>query len=202
MSETAVFPPETSLPERIRVAAVRLFQTRGYEAVTIDEIVAEVGGTKGGFYYYFQSKTDLLLALHEEYVAYSLDCYRAALDAAGPSPRRQLEAWVRESFRQIHDHQEYMGLLFDERRSLPQDRAEGVNAAKAEMRAMLAGVIERGRAEGVFRPVDSHAMALALFGMCTWSYVWYQPDGRLTWEELASQFAEQAWRGLAARRRN
>jgi TetR/AcrR family transcriptional regulator, cholesterol catabolism regulator len=195
-----LFPPEDTLPGKLRAAAVRLFQAQGYEAVTIDDIVAEVGGTKGGFYYYFPSKADLLVALHEEYTAYSLECYRAALEAAGPNPRRQLEAFIHESWRQIDKHPEYVGLLFDERRSLPEEGAESAKASKAEMRVMLAEVIGRGYAEGAFREVDSHAMALAILGMTTWGYTWYQSGGRLSYEDLAAQFADLAWRGLAARR--
>jgi TetR/AcrR family transcriptional regulator, cholesterol catabolism regulator len=194
-----VWPPKGStLPQRIRAAAARLFQVNGYGGVTIDDIVNEVGATKGGFYHYFPSKAELLLSLHEEYVTFSVERFRAAIEAAQPSPKRELEAFVHESFRQIHEHQEYVGLLFDERRSLQGNGAEDLNATKAGLRALLASVIERGSSEGVFRPGDSHAMAVAIFGACTWGYSWYRPDGRVGHEELARQFAELAWRGLAA----
>ena len=195
----AVFPPSgTTLPQRLRAAAARLFQVRGYEAVTIDDIVAEVGGTKGAFYYYFPSKTDLLLALHKEYVAFSIDCFRDAIAAAAPDPERELEAFVYESFRQIHEYREYVGLLFDERRSLPADQMVEVNDSKTGLRRILADIIDRGIAGGVFRQVDSRSMSLAVFGACTWGYLWYKPDGRVGYEALAAEFTDLALRGLAA----
>lgn len=45
---------------RIIQSARRLFNTRGFGAVSIDEIMAEAGLTRGGFYNHFKSKDDLL----------------------------------------------------------------------------------------------------------------------------------------------
>jgi AcrR family transcriptional regulator len=40
--------------------AQRLIQTKGYERLSIDEVLHEVGVTKGAFYHYFDSKAALL----------------------------------------------------------------------------------------------------------------------------------------------
>ena len=40
-------------------AARRVFNRRGFEAGSIEEIMAEAGMTRGGFYRYFASKSDL-----------------------------------------------------------------------------------------------------------------------------------------------
>jgi TetR/AcrR family transcriptional regulator, transcriptional repressor for nem operon len=40
-------------------SARRLFNRRGFENVSVDAIMAEAGLTRGGFYSYFQSKSDL-----------------------------------------------------------------------------------------------------------------------------------------------
>lgn len=45
---------------RIIDAADRLFRARGYDAVRIDDIMADIGMTRGGFYAHFDSKEDLL----------------------------------------------------------------------------------------------------------------------------------------------
>lgn len=46
-------------------AAQRLIQTKGYERLAIDDVLREVGVTKGAFYYYFDSKAALLEAVVE-----------------------------------------------------------------------------------------------------------------------------------------
>src|SRR5262249_41858200 len=44
---------------RILESARRLFNQRGFESVSVNEIMAEAGRTRGGFYSYFASKSDL-----------------------------------------------------------------------------------------------------------------------------------------------
>ncbi|HEY7589651.1 MAG TPA: TetR/AcrR family transcriptional regulator [Candidatus Limnocylindrales bacterium] len=46
-------------------AAMRLVQAKGYEALSIQEVIDEVGASKGAFYHYFGSKADLLEAIVE-----------------------------------------------------------------------------------------------------------------------------------------
>ncbi len=48
-------------------AAQRLFNVRGFEAVSIDQIMAAAKLTRGGFYRYFESKSDLY--------AEAMDCF-------------------------------------------------------------------------------------------------------------------------------
>jgi TetR/AcrR family transcriptional regulator, transcriptional repressor for nem operon len=45
--------------ERILLSAGRLFNRHGYNAVSIDRVMAEAGLTRGSFYMYFSSKSDL-----------------------------------------------------------------------------------------------------------------------------------------------
>jgi len=45
--------------ERIIESARKLFNQRGFESVSVNEIMSEAGLTRGGFYSYFASKSDL-----------------------------------------------------------------------------------------------------------------------------------------------
>lgn len=49
--------------ERIAEAAWRLFDEKGYENVSVDEIIAVTGTSKGVFYHYFFAKNELFSAL-------------------------------------------------------------------------------------------------------------------------------------------
>jgi AcrR family transcriptional regulator len=44
-------------------AAQRLFMSRGYDATTVNDLISEVGISKGAFYHHFSSKDDVLSAL-------------------------------------------------------------------------------------------------------------------------------------------
>ena len=50
----------------IKAAALQLFATKGYANTSLDELAANVGFTKGGVYYYFRSKEQLLLQLLDD----------------------------------------------------------------------------------------------------------------------------------------
>ena len=65
-------PPEERRKELIETAA-RLFAEKGYESVSVRDILAEVGGAPGMFYYYFKSKQDIYLAAMEDYISRNLD---------------------------------------------------------------------------------------------------------------------------------
>ena len=65
-------PPEERRKELIDTAA-RLFSEKGYESVSVRDILAEVGGAPGMFYYYFKSKQDIYLAAMDEYITHNLE---------------------------------------------------------------------------------------------------------------------------------
>lgn len=51
------------LKSRIMETAWELFQEKGYKATTVNEIIRRSGTSKGGFYYYFEAKDELLNSL-------------------------------------------------------------------------------------------------------------------------------------------
>jgi len=51
--------------DRILQAAGRLFRRKGFDRASIDEIMAEAGLTRGGFYAHFKSKDDLFVHVVE-----------------------------------------------------------------------------------------------------------------------------------------
>lgn len=70
-------------------AAADLFRTKGYDATSVDDIVLAANLAKGTFYYHFQKKEDLVLALQESQLKEAAGIARESL-AKGESPRRVL----------------------------------------------------------------------------------------------------------------
>jgi AcrR family transcriptional regulator len=56
--------PEATTRERILDVALDLFVRKGYAETSLREIAAELGFSKAALYYHFESKQDILLALH------------------------------------------------------------------------------------------------------------------------------------------
>lgn len=87
-------PPPTSGRGRLVHAAVQLIYAHGFQAVGIDQVIAEAGVTKSTFYKHFQSKDELLLEavrLRDRWE--TLAFKRAVNELAGDDPRAQLLAF-------------------------------------------------------------------------------------------------------------
>ena len=72
--------------------AAELFYRGGYHAVGIDTILAEAGLAKMTLYHHFSSKEELIVAVIERRGRIIGEAIAAAIEAAGPSPRKQLLA--------------------------------------------------------------------------------------------------------------
>lgn len=90
--------PEERRKELIEVAA-RLFTQKGYEAVSVRDILDEVHGAPGMFYYYFRSKQDIYIAAMDSYIAERLARKCAIMEAESVPFEKKLEAF-RELVRQ------------------------------------------------------------------------------------------------------
>ncbi len=59
-------------------AGVKLMRARGFNATTVDEICADAGVTKGGFFHYFKSKDDIAKAAVTHFFEDRVKNYEAA----------------------------------------------------------------------------------------------------------------------------
>ncbi len=71
-----------STRERILDAALDLFLEQGYDGTSLREIAEQLGVTKAALYYHFESKEDILLALHMRMHEFG----KGALMAMGDEP--------------------------------------------------------------------------------------------------------------------
>jgi len=80
---------------RLLDAGLRSFETIGYAATRVDDIVRMADTSHGTFYLYFASKEDLLAALAKECAA-EMEALADGLGPVGPGAdgREQLRAWV------------------------------------------------------------------------------------------------------------
>ena len=54
---------------------------QGYNATTLDQVIAKSSSSKGAFFHHFESKSDLALQLTERYVETDLGHLAAGLEA-------------------------------------------------------------------------------------------------------------------------
>ena len=87
MTDSNQMTPDDSASDarrRLMAAAASLFATHGYAAVSIDQIAANVGATKGLYYHHFKAKADVLAEIVSSAWAEALTAATNALEAVGP----------------------------------------------------------------------------------------------------------------------
>jgi TetR/AcrR family transcriptional regulator, cholesterol catabolism regulator len=97
--------------QEILNAAAELFRTKGYESTSVDDIVLTANLAKGTFYYHFQKKDDLVLALQESQLMEAAGIAREAL-ANGESPRKVLFDYLAKAAKWTEDNSELARALF------------------------------------------------------------------------------------------
>jgi TetR/AcrR family transcriptional regulator, transcriptional repressor for nem operon len=80
--------------ERVLEATTTLLLDRGYGATSIDEICRAAGVTKGGLFYHFDSKEQLVSAALERFFAGLVAAGDAARSETGPGAFAALDAYV------------------------------------------------------------------------------------------------------------
>ncbi|WJH35315.1 TetR/AcrR family transcriptional regulator [Paenibacillus sp. CC-CFT747] len=89
-------------------AAIRCFARKGYHAASIQDIVEELGISKGSLYFYFTSKEDLLLSVYQYYGDMIMQLQAERPQEGRLSPRERL---VRLILRQVEFLQEHRSFL-------------------------------------------------------------------------------------------
>ncbi|HEX3790806.1 MAG TPA: TetR/AcrR family transcriptional regulator [Pseudonocardiaceae bacterium] len=180
----------------VRIAAT-LFAEQGYHGTSMRDIGREVGVHAGSLYVHIQSKEDLLEAIVRSIMERSEQDMAEVL-AAGGTATEQLHAIAARDLKLIGENKEFATVFFHEWRNLSEGRQQAVIASRDRWETGLRSIIVKGIEQGEFRPVDPRIAGIALTSILNWAYVWYSPDGDLSTDQLADQFAGLLVTGLRA----
>jgi AcrR family transcriptional regulator len=133
-------------------AALGIIQTKGYEQMSIQDVLDELGASKGAFYHYFATKEALLGAIVERTV-------EAATETAEPivsDPDLSAVAKLERIFAGIAQWKgertelmlELMQVWFSDDNTVVRERLR--RAVTTRMTPMLVSVLRQGALEGVF----------------------------------------------------
>ena len=144
-------------------AAEALFNEKGFESTSIDDIVNRVGVAKGLFYYYFKSREELLAAIVDRILDEMQKVIIEATNKEGLTAMQRLQEMSTSSdFIRIRSSN-LMKYFHEERNQALHLQLE-VRTMKFLVPAMEA-IIEQGVGEGVFNTPYPRETAIALFGI-------------------------------------
>jgi AcrR family transcriptional regulator len=188
--------PGHSLDSLLDVA-VGVFNERGYDATSMEEIAARSGVTKSAIYHHVSSKVELLrLALDR-----ALDALFAVTEEPGASTGPaidRLEHVVRGSVRVLAAELPFVTLLLRVRGNSPVEQS--ALARRREFDRMVTDLVRAAEDEGDVRPdVDPAVTSRLLFGTVNSLTEWYRPDGGVSADALADALVATTFQGLRTR---
>lgn len=195
--------PRVRDPDATRSAllksAVKLFAQNGYDGTSVQQVVDDAQRTKGAFYYYFDSKEDLLQSIHDDSVDVQLELIRGVLERDEPADVLLKALVVEVLMEPMGVYQSEISVFIHELRRLTGKGFEQVLAKRDEFEQCVVELIERGIKAGIFKDLGPpRLLAFGIIGMCSWSHNWLKPDGALSPHDIGEMFAEMVVSGLKA----
>lgn len=183
--------------ESLLRVAVRVFNERGYDGTSMEDLSRKLGITKSAIYHHVSSKEELLrLALDR--ALDGLFAVVAEIEASDGPAIERLERLVRGSVGVLVEQLPFVTLLLRVRGNTRVERA--ALARRREFDLLVKDLVKQAAAEGDVRPdVDPSVTARLLFGLVNSLIEWYRPRGGLSGDELADVLCKVAFDGLRSR---
>jgi AcrR family transcriptional regulator len=181
--------------EAILQTAAQLFLEKSYGRTSLNDVAERLKITKPALYHYFRNKEEIVLGCYRLGAAMIGDSLDEIAITYG-SGLEKVEAF-------IYSYANVMTVNFG-RCVMRLDEGDLSDAARAEVRGYkkaidrrLRSFIQEGIEDGSIAPCDSKIAAFSIAGAVNSICLWYKPDGALSPEEIATQFARTLTRGLA-----
>jgi AcrR family transcriptional regulator len=178
--------------ESLLRVAVTVFNERGYDGTSMEDLAARLGITKSAIYHHVPGKAELLRLAMDR----ALDrLFAVAATPAGDSATARLEHLVRGSVDVLVAELPFVTLLLRVRGNTDVERA--ALARRREFDQIVADLVRQAVAEGGIRPdVDAAVTARLLFGMVNSLIEWYRPSRGHGAGEIADAVVAVAFDGL------
>ncbi len=183
--------------EEILTTAGEIFERKGYEAASLQDIASAVGILKGSMYYYIKTKEDLLYELVRRAQAARMPTLDEDEEVRkAPAPVR-LRAFIARWMAETEKERVWNRVAEQDFRKLRGRRLSAVIERRDKFSDFVKSIIVQGIEERDFDPaVDPSVATNTIFELMNTSRMWYQPTGRLSLAQIGDWYATFVIRGL------
>jgi AcrR family transcriptional regulator len=186
--------PDEKKRQLIAATAARLFATRPFHKVKLDDVAAEAGVGKGTLYVYFKSKEDLYLWLIFDAFAQLVAHLESRLRGGALAPGASLRVIVVELVRFAFDHPQLYELM---RTAGPATKDQRWAEKRKEFTGLIEQTIRQGNADGTFADPYPEITAQCVPGLVR-SVMLFGPKG-LDEATVAGQITRLLEKGVCGR---
>jgi AcrR family transcriptional regulator len=187
---------ERDQKERIRREAALLFARNGYQGTGIQALSEAVGLGRGALYHHIGSKEALFEEVSTRAVQEMIEIAEGIVSRPASATER-IRLLCQAQIRTLADHQAEWTLFQRDAMTIRGDARDRIFATRARFEAIWRQLLEEGVENGEFRGLDPIVLK-GILGMHNWAYIWLDPDGRLTPEEIGDMFCDMLLNGIVA----
>lgn len=171
-------------------------QRRGFVGTTVEDVADHLDLTKAAFYYYLRNKEELLFEIAQQTLAIATERV-SRIEGSVAGPREKLERIVDALVRLVAERPAFFSVYFEEKEHLAPAHLRAVTARERGIVAIVERILRDGMSKRVFRRADETVSAFIVFGMCFWTYKWYEADGRLSLDDISRSMQAAATQAFA-----
>ncbi|HET7523577.1 MAG TPA: TetR/AcrR family transcriptional regulator [Acidimicrobiales bacterium] len=176
-------------------AAAALFEEKGYQATTLQDVASRVKLLAPSLYYYIKTKEDLLFSVMKRAHELGLTLLDEPPDVVGADAETRLGAFIRRWMGGTYPPQ--IRVVERDIRFLSEDRQREVLAWRDRMNHSVADIIRQGVDEGSFdESTDPSVAASTLFVVLNATPTWFREPGRVTYTELTDWYTHLFLNGM------
>ena len=181
-------------PESVLSVAVGVFNERGYDGTSMEDLARALGMTKSAIYYHVPGKEQLLARALDRALDGLFAMIADERATSGPAIAR-LEWVVRQSVSILVDRLPYVTLLLRVRGNSETEQRALVR--RREFDGFVSRLVKEAAADGSIRPdLDPALVTRLLFGTVNSITDWYEPGRGLSAGDLGEALEKMAFGGL------
>ena len=183
--------------EQMLMTASRLFNARGIDGTSLDDVMAALGATKGALYHYLDNKSDLVARCYKRGFA----LYERFADACAAHGRNGLERGLIGTYLNVQAHARGLSPLIQMAgaAALPAAVKRDITRRSRALQKRFRAFGDEGLADGSFRPLDFDTVAQLGAGAFEWLPKWFRTDDPRAQSVLAQEIIALYVRGLRKR---
>jgi AcrR family transcriptional regulator len=184
--------------EAVLQAAVEVFNERGYDGASMEDLSKRLGIAKSGIYHHVSGKEELLRMALDRALDGLWEAAERVRELDAPAIVR-LETLVRDAIGVLVERLAYVTLLLRVRGNTDVER-EALDRRRA-FDALVASLVEEAERDGDIRAdIDPKLTARLLFGTVNSLVEWYRPTSAVSASALADAVCAIAFDGLRVRK--
>jgi AcrR family transcriptional regulator len=179
----------------ILTAAAQIFREKGYHASSMQEIAEAVNLQKASLYHHITSKQEILFELLDQAFDLLIDTLEAVTKESLPAPEK-LRLAIDKYAEIIDAYRDISAVVLLEYRSLDTKLRQKHIPRRDQFESLWRDIIQEGVSKGEFSCENVDIAVKMLIGALNWMIMWYQPDGKLKADEIASLATSLYLKGL------